>query len=60
MKNIGPAVAYIGGSNVTSDIGIPIGSGGAFTFWLSGADELWAVTAGNAAVVSYLETGGQP
>jgi hypothetical protein len=58
VKNIGPAVAFIGGTDVTANNGVPINAGGAFGFWLAGPDELWAATDGSAATVSYIETGG--
>lgn len=58
IKNIGSNMAYIGGSDVTPDNGVTLGVNGTFNLTLSGADEIWAVTAGATTTLSYIETGG--
>jgi len=60
VKNLGAAIAFVGGTDVADNTGVPINAGGAFGFWLNSDDELWAVTAGELATVSYVETGGSP
>jgi len=59
VKNLGSAVAYLGGADVTTDNGIPINVNGTFNFQLSGFDEIWACTVNSTATISYIETGSE-
>jgi hypothetical protein len=58
VKNIGPPTVWIGGSDVTPDLGVPIVAGGSFPLWLYANEEVWGVTDPAAtATVSYVQSG---
>jgi len=59
VKNIGSSVAYLGGSDVTTNNGIPLSINGTFNLQLSGFDEIWACTASITTIISYIETGSE-